>query len=469
MRILLINPPVPNIMRESLPEVVEEISSHCPPLGLLYIAAYIEDIPQCEVKILDCQAEKIDHDGLKIEISQFSPDIVGIQAMTFTLIDAIMVSVNAKNISQNTKVVLGGPHPTLYPIETVKIPSVDFVVFGEGEYPFRKFVQKMVEGKSADGIQGLISKSQIHFDMDINYIQDLDSLRRPAYHLINIENYSSVFSPDKRIMTMMSSRGCPGRCIFCDRPQMGKKFRKKSAKKVFDEMEYCVNQLGVNQIVFYDDTFTIDRQRVIDICDLIIDNCLNIKWDIRARIDNMNETMITKLAKAGCCRISFGIETGSDRLQNHIKKHVNLEKAANIVKFANNAGVEVLGYFMIGLPTEKREDVEKTIKYMMSLPIDYAHIAIFTPYPGTAFYNEMIKSSNEVDYWRSFAKSPSLDFQPKYWNEKFSDQELFRLLEKSYKRFYSRPIYILKRLFKIKSFQDLLHKTKLGLRILMIR
>ena len=374
MKILLINPPCPNIIRESLPPIVEDSTGVYPPLGLLYIAAYAESVPDCEVKIIDCQAQDIGHDQIGKLAAAYSPDVVGIQAMTFTLIDAAMVADAVKLHMPESMIVFGGPHPTLYPAESLSLKGVDVVVVGEGEHPFRELIISIQNGKPIDSIEGVFTKNGAEqtFSHKLQYIKDLDTLKTPARHLLDMSLYQSPLASHDRITTMMSSRGCPGRCTFCDRPQMGKVFRKRSAKNVVDEMVDCYKHYDIREFTFYDDTFTIDKKRVIDVCNLLNEKKLDVRWDIRARIDTMTPEMIARLRRAGCMRIHYGVETGSPRLQKLVKKHLDLNRVKDVFEATKKEGIETLGYFMIGLPSETREEMERTFQLMTTLPMDYA-------------------------------------------------------------------------------------------------
>ncbi len=471
MKILLINPPSEYMIRASLPPVVEDSTGFYPPLGLLYVAAYAEDVEGCEVKLLDCDAQGIHHSDLFEMITAFRPDVVGIQAMTFTLIDAVEVARAAKKAAPDALIVMGGPHPTLYPEETISIPEVDVIIRGEGEYTFQALLKALQSGRSPASIYGALTKDKNTEGYPclekLDYIQDLDELKMPARHLLDLSRYFSSLVAPRRITTMMSSRGCPGKCVFCDRPQMGKVFRKRSAESVVKEMTHCVRDLCVKEIIFYDDTFTIDRERVIEICDRITGSGLKVNWDIRARVDTMTPQMISKLRQAGCVRIHYGVETGSPRLQKLIRKNLSLDKVREVFTLTRKAGIETLGYFMIGLPTEGRAEVEETMKMVLSLPMDYAHIATFTPYPGTVIYREALESGfYDRDYWREFARAPDPHFTPRYWNEHFTDAQLLDLLKDAYYQFYSRPGYMLQRLIKVRSPGEFLRKASLGVKLL---
>lgn len=470
MNVLLINPPAENLIRESLPTVVEDCTGVYPPLGLLYIAAYAESLSGCRLQLLDCQAEHCSHKELASIVRSFAPDIVGIQAMTFTMVDVLKVAETIKIVAPRAIVVVGGPHPTIYPRETVSLAPVDVVVYGEGEFAFRAILERRERGESLDGIPSVMTKEAAKcadLDISLQYIPDLNTLKMPSRHLLHLSRYYSPFVRSRRVTTMMSSRGCPYRCTFCDRPQMGKVFRKRSARNVFEEMSYCVKELGIGEIIFYDDTFTIDQGRVLELCDILEHEKLPVQWDIRARVDTVTPEMIRRLRRAGCVRIHYGVETGSTRIQKAIKKNLNLDQVKEVFSMTRREGIETLGYFMIGLPSETREDVEMSLDLLLALEMDFAHIAVFTPYPGTEIYKQaMVDGIYKTDYWREFACNPSPGFMPKFWNEHFSDVQLYELLKLAYKRFYRRPRYLLNRVLRIRSPVEFFRKAILGFKLL---
>jgi len=467
MNVLLINPPSPHVVRGSLPPVIEDDTGVYPPLGLLYVAAHAQTVRECNVTVLDCQAEGVTHEMLGSRISGISPDVIGVQVMTFTLIDAVILAKTLRRLMPGAYIVFGGPHATIYAAETVRIPEIDAVIPGEGEYVFAELLKALVKKQSPESVKGVITEKNPGGTVTWDHIADLDRLLMPARDLIDNTKYTSPMVKKNPITTIMSSRGCPARCVFCDRPQMGKRFRKRSAGNVVDEMQYCCNEFDIGEFVFYDDTFTVDKQRVLDICRIIAERKLKLNWDIRARIDTVTEEMIYGLHQAGCHRIHYGVETGSPRIQRRLQKNLDLQRIKHVFSMTKKAGIETLGYFMIGCPDETEEDMKQTFDFMQSLPMDYAHISVFTPYPGTRIYQEALETGFYAhDYWKEFAENPSPGFSPRYWNQFFSDKELLVLLKKSYARFYGRPSYLVSRLLKTRSLDELGRKIILGFKLL---
>ena len=468
MNILLVNPPAENELIGNNPSIIEEERGYNPPLGLLYIAAYLEKHTQHKVEILDTQVEEITYNRLKDIIAKKNPDLVGITAMTFTLIDVIKTVQIVKSIDRDIKVVLGGPHVHIYPNETIDIPDVDYLVLGEGEITFTELVENITDIDKLKVIEGLVFKDDgITVNTGIKpFIDNLDELPFPARHLTPYRKYSSLLAKRSPITTMFTSRGCPYRCTFCDRPHLGKAFRARSAKNVVDEMEECVN-MGIYEFLIYDDTFTIHKQRVVDICDEILKRKLDIGWDIRARVDSVNEEMLRKLKKAGCERIHYGVEAGTENILKALNKGITLEQAKRAFEMTKKAEISTLAYFMIGAPTETKEDVLQTIEFSKKLSADFVHITILTPFPATAIYREGLETGVlKRDFWQEFAANPTRNFQPAYWEEILSREELLELLTHAYKSFYTRPTYIIKELIRARSFGELSRKVKAGLKVL---
>ncbi|MBA7609981.1 hypothetical protein ES703_17184 [subsurface metagenome] len=372
-----------------------------------------------------------------------------------------------KSVDRGIKIVLGGPHVYIYPEETIRLPEVDYLVLGEGEMPFTEFLQNIDNHSALKEIKGIVFK---HNGEIINtgtreLIDDLDTLPLPARHLTKINKYSSLLAKGGLVTTMITSRGCPYRCSFCYRPHLGKRFRARSARNVVDEMEGCLN-MGVKEILVYDDTFTIDKQRVINVCNLILERGLNITWDIRTRVDIVDRQMLKSLKSAGCERIHYGIESANPEILKVLQKGVTLPQVESAFEMTKEAGITTLAYFMIGSPTETKEQVLNTINYAKRLEPDYCHFSVLTPFPATPLYKMGIKKGMFEDYWREFAANPSKDFKTKFWEENLSWDELTQLLEYAYRSFYSRPRYVLKQMRKVHSFGEFARKAKAGLKVL---
>jgi len=259
------------------------------------------------------------------------------------------------------------------------------------------------------------------------------------------------------------------KCIFCDRPHLGKSFRYLSALSVVDEMEDCVNR-GIKEIFLYDDTFTINRQRVFDIRDEIKRRALVLQWDARVRANTLDADVVKAMEEAGVARLHIGVESGSPRILEILKKGITTEQAHNAFELCRKFGVTSLSYFMLGNPTETREDIEMTMEFIRKCRADYAHISITTPFPGTELYRMgLAQGLFERDHWRGFAANPDENFQPPAWLENFTQEELEDMRLKAYRAFYGRPGRLMNQLLAVRSFKELWTKARIGARLLFSR
>lgn len=467
MKVLLVNPRIDNMITTMRPPYVDEQQGNNPPLGLMYVAAYAEQHTDHKIEILDMLPDEVTYENLESVIKERKPDIVGITTTTFTLIDVMLVAKIVKATDKSVKVVLGGAHVHMYPVETIALPGVDFLVLGEGELSFVELLQNINDYESLKGIKGIVfkHKGEIINTGRAGYIENLDSLPFPSRHLTQINRYNSILGKGGTVTTMITSRGCPYNCLFCHRPHLGKKFRTRSAINVVDEMEECAN-MGIKEILVYDDIFTLDRQRVMDICRFILERGLDIIWDIRTRVDRIDIDMLKALKEAGCERINYGVESANPEILKVLRKGITLPQVESAFKMTKKANITTLAYFMLGSPTETREQIMNTIAYAKRLNPDYCQFTITTPYPATPLYEMGIEKGMFNDYWREFATNPSKDFTTKFWEEDLNGDELTQLLNYAYKSFYIRPKYILRQIRQICSLGGFRRRVKAGLSML---
>jgi len=471
MKILLINPSAENEILSCNPEIIKSERGFDPPLGLLYLAGYIKKYSNYNLEIIDAQVEKLNYSQLKERIKNINPDIVGITAMTFTLLDVLKTVETTKQVCSKAKIVIGGPHVQIYPEETIDLKDIDYVVMGEGEKIFLELIQNINQPEKLKTITGLVFKEN---GKTINtgkpdYFNDLDKIPFPPREILPYKKYFSLLAKKKTITTMFTSRGCPFKCAFCDRPAMGGSFRFRSAKNVINEIEECL-KLGIKEIFIYDDTFTVNKQRVIDLCNEIIKRNLKFIWDIRARVDTVDKEMLILLKKAGCERIHYGVEAGTEKILKVLNKGIALNQALEVFKLTKKIGIQTFAYFMIGSPEETKNDVLETIKFMKKLNPDFVQITLLTPFPGTKVYQWALEQKVfKNDYWKEFAKNPKPGFKTKYWTKEISNKDLQKLLTIAYKKFYVRPGYIIKRILNVKSFPELIRKAKAGLKVITMK
>ncbi len=471
MKVLLIRPPHEHMIRTNVPKSVDEETGAYPPLGLLYVAAGLKEWCNAEVKLLDAPALRLNQKAIGDFVSEFMPDIVGIQAMTFTVVDAIQTVQTVKSVYAGAHISLGGPHVNLYPKETLRIDGVDSIILGEGERVFADMVNAIAEKADIAQVQGvaILRNGEVKSNGPRELESHLDDLPQPDRDIIDTGIYWSVLAKSNPVTTMMTSRGCPMKCIFCDRPHLGKSFRYRSAKSVVDEMEDCQKR-GINELFLYDDTFTIKRERVFEICDEIVRRGLDVGWDVRARANTLDADVVKAMKRAGVTRVHIGVESGSERILKVIKKGITVEQAYKAFELCRKFGLTSLSYFMLGNPTETKADIEMTMRFIRKCKADYAHIAITTPFPGTELYRMGLEQGLfEEDYWQKFAQNPDESFKPPAWTENFTQDELEQMRQKAYRAFYARPSRLIRQALAVRSFEEFRKKLKLGFGLLFAK
>ena len=455
---MLISPPYPKdkVFRKSM----KNLGAILPPLGIAYIAAMLEKNGH-ECRIIDGPAMstvlEYDFDDLEKDIKDFSPDIVGVSAQTSQIEHAKKVMRLAKTTNPKCLVILGGTLISADPNMLLKIEDADYGVIGEADLTFPEIVAKIEKKEKLEGSEGLMWREDgaVKF-LKPKMIINLDDVPMPARHLLRMNIYRPSPANYRKTpaTTMITSRGCPYQCIFCSRPTEGTAWRAHTAKRVVDEIEVLVNEYGIKDIQIFDDTFTLIPRRTKDICEGMIERKIKVGWNCMTRVDKITPELLKLMKKAGCYETGFGIESGSDRVLEFIKKSITKDMVRQGVRWAKEAGIDVRGFFMIGFPTETKEEILETIEFAKDLDVDVAQFMVSTPFPGTEMW-EIAKQYGKVndDDWASFTfyapeKMP-------FSSNLLSDDELLSLYKKAYKSFYLRPKFMIKQIAKMRSFGDI--------------
>ena len=470
MKVLLINPPRINEIGGSTPEVLEKNRGQTPPLGILFIAAILEELSH-DVQVIDCQVELYNYVQVEAIIRSAEYDLLGLTVMTFSLIDSKMVSQLAKKHHPERPIVWGGPHLHIYPNEAAHFPEVDYVCSSEGEMAIEHLVEHLSGHRAWEEVRGIGKEvdGKYHHNQSAVAVQDLDTLPVVARHLTPYRKYTSILAKGETMTTLFTSRGCPYKCTFCDRPALRPNFRARSAANVVDEIEICLS-MGIDEFIIYDDTFTVDKKRVHDICDLIIDRGLRVYWDCRTNVNAMDEKLLEHMSRAGCVGIHHGVEAGTEKIQKQINKNLNLAKVAKTFRFTQKYGIKTMAYFILGNPTENRNDLEEGFKFLKEINPDLVHMTTLIPFPATQIYMQGLEDGIiKRDYWRDFAINPTVDFDLPHWPEYFTREELNDIVTNAYRDFYLRPSYILRRITQIRSMHELIKNIKFGIGVVFMK
>jgi anaerobic magnesium-protoporphyrin IX monomethyl ester cyclase len=371
MRVLLINPFYP----------ISETPS--PPLGLAYLAAALEEAG-VDVRVLDLVVFPYSEDMLATLLDEFKPALVGLTAVTMNVDRALSVVRDVKRLAPHVVTVLGGPHVTFSPSETLEAcPSLDIVALGEGERTIVELSAAIEAGAGVTGVKGIAYRNgtTLRCTPRRGFIRNLDALPLPARRLLPLGRYRALGMP----ISMTTSRGCPHGCIFCiGRRMVGSRVRFRSPAKVADELA-SVAALGFHQVNLADDLFTADPGRCIAICDEILRRGLSIKWTSFARVDTVSPGLLIKMKAAGCTAISFGIESGNSGILRSIRKGITLEQVVAAVDMCADAGLTPFASFILGLPGETPDTLRETIAFGQRLEkrgLVYG-FHLLAPFPGT--------------------------------------------------------------------------------------
>ncbi|OGS23744.1 MAG: hypothetical protein A2297_05005 [Elusimicrobia bacterium RIFOXYB2_FULL_48_7] len=444
MKILLVNPSWKEIYESTK---IKAGVPYSPVLSLAVIAApLLED--KHEVKIIDLNLFGDPDTSFREMLEEFKPDYVGITFTTSLYSQMVKIAKLAKDFNQNVTVIGGGAHSSTFPEETLKSSSLDIAVVGEGDFTLRE----IVSGKDKKEIKGISYKEgdKILSNPRRDNIANLDDLPYPAWKLYQLEKYKTTGLVAKLNPAgwLETSRGCIYECPYCNKGIFGNRFRVKSPKRVVSEIEYMLDA-GFKEIHIADDCFSTDLKRAKDICDGIIEKGLKFPWSTLTgiRVDKVDEELLEKMAKAGCYRVYFGIESGSQKVLDSIHKKFKLDQAEKAVKLAKKAGMEVYGFFMIGLPDEEEEDMKKTIEFAKKLDLDIVKMSITIPIPGSPLFNDLNKSGLiKTKDWSKF----NLYAIPEdiYDHPRLSWEIINKYYNKFYRAFYFRPGFIFKRFMK---------------------
>jgi len=478
MKVLFLVPPDTLSIESSVPDQLEKRKEFRQRLGLLSVAAHLERATGIRPSFVDISVLGNTYRCLEDELELLpEPDLVGLSVLTFNMLDARQTARMVRARFPKAKIVAGGHHATLYPRETLNLPEIDYVVCGEGERVFARLVQELRDRAGSprpevlDAIGGLGWKDgdgKARFNVQKDEGIDFDALPHPAHHLIDLTKYNNVLARQAHTASVQSSRGCPAACTFCDIRKT--KFRARSPENVLRELRELA-ALGTRDFFFVDDTMTIDRKRVLAICDQIVREKLEIEFKISSRTDTITSEVLAALKKAGCYRIHYGVESVTPRLLHYLEKGSTPERVRKAFKMTREAGIQTYAYMMIGIPTETREEMWASVDYVTkTLKADYAQFSILTPYPKTALYERMLKDGIvSHDYWQAFAEDPQPGFRVRFWNKDFTEEQLRELQDEAMRRFYGRRDYIVNELRKIRSVGELVTKARVGARVLLPR
>lgn len=414
-----------------------------PALGVGYLAAAVEARGH-EAAFVDAPLLGLDIAGTADAVLAERPGVVGISCLTKLAASGYALAAELKRRAPEIPIVMGGPHVSAFPDGILQEqPGVDILVPGEGELTFGELLDCMERGQSWAGLEGIVYRDadgQVVATPPRTPVKNLDELPHPARHIYRSELYIPLPNQSRRrpATTVITSRGCPwGRCRFCYQGgRYAAPYRRRSPENVVDEIKRLVAEQGIREIIFWDDNFGINKRWVMAFCDLLDKERLDITWTAQARVDTVSEEMLKRMAASGCYNIYYGLESGSQKMLDVVNKGITLEQVRAAVKWAKAAGMEIRGSFIFGMPTETPEMAEETLRFACELNADWM---IFYPYhlqPGTPLAEIAAKEGMVLEE-REDMHAPS--YVPRAYK---SQEHLAQVVRSAYRRYYLRPGYI---------------------------
>jgi len=439
---------------------LDSIKSKCPNLGIGTLAAVLEE-KEYDVKITDCFGLELTKKEIIENIREQGPNLILIGAVTANFSISMEILQAAKKINPNVVTIMGGPHVSVNPESSSKeLGIIDYIVIGEAEETISELVD-FVKGKNdlkkeeIKGIMYIDSDKKIVKTPERDVVKNIDELPIPAYHLFPMEKYHSYgwLNLGRKFTTMITSRGCPFKCNFCQSSIQAKYWRQRSAENVFKEIKTLYDKYDIRHIYFQDDEFCVNHRRIIDLCEKIVDAKMDLAWECLTRVNHMDDELLSAMKRGGCRSILFGVETGYEEGLKKINKPINLQQVIDAVKMTQKHGIMVKAAYILGFPWEGKEEIKKTIKFAKKVNSEIAFFNILNPYPGTPIYDQVIENN-------LFEQPENLDGHilhggdPLLKTLKLTAEELRYWSGRAMLEYYLRPTFILKKLMKLRSFKE---------------
>lgn len=411
-----------------------------PPLGLLQLAACVKQHGH-KVRLID---SNIEHDYHSIAWA----DVIGFTAVTSTINEAIRGAKVFKEIVPKKPIIIGGPHVSILPVETLETGAFDMAMVGESDKVLPELLDTIEGDLPVDDIPNLYCyQDGSIWETQRNYTPvPMDILPIPAYDMIDINRYRPhpPHARKRPWLPVITSRGCPYSCTFCSKPVFGNTYRALDSSKVVGQLSALKDLYNIREIAFYDDIFNLDFNRAYDICQGI--GRLGIDWSCESRANLVDKYILGDFRKAGCFLIAYGIESGSQRILDKLNKGLKIEQIKQAIAYSREAGIQTVGYFMIGNPGETIDDIDKTIAFAIKLKLDYAQFAITVPLPGSKLYEEYISNHDCIPEWEAFSYANMGNVTtPMFDGQNLTTEAIRNALSLANRKFYLRLGYMWQR------------------------
>ena len=440
--LLLIYPPWAVLEKRGI------LQNNLPPLGVLSIESHCLS-QGYRVEVLDVHASRLTDKDVIQALADKKPKHVGISVLTNMSIPAHYIATLCKQVVPDCKIIMGGVHAEALPERMLRNSSVDAVGRGDGE----ELMLEVLQGKPYSGIAGLSYRENLRVinnpPRKVN--KALDDYPMPAYPLVDFKKYFPAVGSYRRhpAINMLMTRGCPGKCTFCNSAYTT--LRSRSAESMVKQIKMLRYQYGIRQIQFYDDTFTVMKKTVLEFCQKLVDDKVDVTWTAYIRGDCFSGDMAAAMKKAGCHQVLIGIESGDKRILEIIQKPIDRERYKRTVQIAHEHGIEVRGSFIIGCPDETMESMKATLAFAKELDLDLFQLSILTPYPGTQVYRDALEKGLLLHTdWDWYGQGAVIMDNPN-----LPAEEIYKFEKYALRSFYLRPKQILRQFKRVTSFRHI--------------
>lgn len=439
--IIFVNPPL------SLEQIYGDFSGMGtinPPVTLAILAAITRKAGYPS-QIIDCPAEMLSLKEVTKVVARKNPALVGLSPTTLSVSFCAKLADMIKSENSNIKIAVGGPHISAVPEKTMeKFHSFDYGIIGEGDETVIDLL-KVCEGKmKIDDVDGIIyRKKKLIMSKPRDIITELDKLPFPAWDLLKgfPKKYQPAIFEFKQLPAapIITSRGCPHNCIFCSSGVFGKRIRTHSAGYMISMLNELVDKYGIKEFVIGDDNFLMFRKNLNEFLDMLIEQKKGLSWSCNARVNLVNPDSLKKMAKAGCWKISYGMESGSEKMLRFLQKGITKEQVINAIKWTKQAGIKSFGYFIMGCPTETKETLAETANFIQMCGVGDMQISFFTPFPGSPVYQNIRKYGHFEENWDNMKM-----FNPTFVPKGLTLNYIKKKQKETIRKFYLRPEVVIR-------------------------
>lgn len=454
MRIACVFNPFKYKLHEENLRIVQRYFGLFPPLSLAWVCAIAEKAGH-DALLIDARTLRLSKEDVLDRLKTWKPDVLGFMMTTYMFRETLeWVNYLKKNL--NVPVMIGGYNLRVYPQESVSVDGPDFGCLNSAYHTVPGLLRELEGQRRFHDVPGLIYKKNGGIKMtpygnDPNF----DDYPNPARHLLPNELYAEFTTERKNFTIMVTSKGCPNGCLFCEAGHTS--YNPRRPETVLEEINECYTKYHIREIDFFDYDFCIDRKRVETICDGIIKRQIDVSWACRTRVDYVDENLLRKMRAAGCSRIYFGIESGVQDILDHLNKGIRIQQIRDTIDITRSIGIRALGFFLVGSPGETQETFRQTLKFAKSLKLDYVQFSKLTAKPLTPYWRQMVRDTG-VDYWREYILGHTGEQPlPRPWTS-LTNAEIDRMTKKAYILYHARPMFLLNHTLQVKSWSEFKRK-----------